>query len=103
MKTHWLHDKVGGITRTLEMTTPGFFKMEPSSPHVPEYFAEIFGRSDSEEERMETAAAVQLNVSHLEMTTTSPTAPPYELTVGNQRENASRNLPSSFSTRCRVS
>lgn len=66
MNTYWLEDKVGGIPRSLEMTTPGFFRTESTSAaYTPEFLRDIFGSNDSEEEKVDALEAIQLNVAKL--------------------------------------
>ncbi|ODN05186.1 Atrial natriuretic peptide receptor 1, partial [Orchesella cincta] len=69
MSTYWLVDKIGGIKKNLEMTTPGFFKSVPAT-HTPEFLKEIFGNGDSEEDGMETGS-VQINVGKLSSLSTT--------------------------------
>jgi len=69
MSTYWLVDKVGGIPRSLEMTTPGYFKSVPAT-HTPEFLKEIFGKEDSEEDGMDVGS-VQINVGKILQSSTT--------------------------------
>lgn len=101
MNTYWLTEKVGGIPRTLEMQTPGFFRTDSSasSTHTPEFLRELFGNTDSDEEREKgDAKEVQLNVAKLSNISS--------FQVGEGERNTSRPMepppPPYLPSRCRI-
>lgn len=104
MNTYWLQDKVGGIPRSLEMTTPGFFRSESTSTaYTPEFLREIFGNMDIEDEKADVLEAVQLNVAKLNASaaTTPLRQDPTPQGRGGE-SHLTRNSTSFLPSRCHI-